>query len=248
LKDAANEGITLVFALPSEGAFGGQVRVGFKPQFFVPWAYRPLVWLPRRRRLDGLTLSGVNTFDARFDVFSKRGRDREVAVRRDADYLQWRYYAHPTKTYETITCERDGQICGYCVLEMGAAAKLSLGRVVALQVLPESGSAARFLAHRALRRLHSLGARVAVLWERPTGPEQEALRSFGFSSRYASIRRPLTRPPYVGQFIVFEGKDAMRAELQPGRSVADSPRRVSRARGCRLHLRRWRLQPIPVIF
>jgi GNAT superfamily N-acetyltransferase len=221
LTGATDEGIGLVFAFPSAGALGGQIRVGFKPQFVVPMASRPLLWPPRPRRFDGLTLNEVNKFDLRFDAFAKCGRNREVSVRRDAAYLQWRYYAHPTKTYETITCERDGEIYGYCVLNVDATRKVAHGLVVDFQVLPESGSTARFLAYHALRRLHSLGARVAVSWERHTGPEQEALRSFGFSRRYASIRRGFKRPQYIEQLIAFEGEDGGVPELRPGRSIAD---------------------------
>ena len=147
LKEADDEGIKLIFAFPSQGAFGGQVRVGFKPQMVVPKAYRPLLGPARRRRFAGLTLGETSMFDARFDVFHKRGRDCEVSVRRDRDFLQWRYHEHPTQTYETLTCERDGEICGYAVLTVNASRKLaSPGYVVDLQVSPESKSAALFLA------------------------------------------------------------------------------------------------------
>src|ERR1700693_261417 len=70
LKEAAEDGIGLLFAFPSEGAFGGQVRVGFKPQMVIPKAYRPLLWPSRRPRSNGMTLGEAHEFDARFDVFS----------------------------------------------------------------------------------------------------------------------------------------------------------------------------------
>ena len=225
LTDAANDGIALVFAFPSAGAFGGQVRVGFRPQFAIPKAYRPLLWPPRRWTFDGLTRGEVSAFDARFDIFSKHARAGEIALQRDADYLQWRYYDHPAKTYDTITCERHGQICGYCVLMIGPRRKkLSQGYVVDFQVLPDSGPAARFLACHALERLRSLGAQVAMSWERPSGPEQEALASYGFSSRYASIRRRLMRPSYIDLFIAYDHQREMPQEPQPVRSLDEPPR------------------------
>jgi len=224
VKDAAEEGIRLIFTFPNEGSFGGQLRVGFKPHMVLPKAYRPLSWPTRGRRFAGLTLSELNKFDTRFDVFN-RGSDQEVRVQRDPEYLQWRYYEHPTQTYETIICERDGEICGYCVLAVNVTGKLvSAGYVVDLQVLPEVESAAAFLAYHSLRRLRSLGARVAVTWERPSGPEQEALRSRGFSRRYASIRRWLTRPAYVDQLIVFGDEAGLLREAKPNRGVAESLR------------------------
>jgi predicted N-acetyltransferase YhbS len=224
LQDAAAAGIALVFAFPSEGAFGGQIRVGFKPQLVVPKAYRPLFWPPRRQRFHDLTLSEVGAFDARFDVFCMHGGDHEISLRRDPAYLNWRYFGHPTQTYDVITCERGGDICGYCVLKVRETRKLAVGYIVDLQVLPDSGSAARFLAHHALLRLRSKGSRLAVSWERPPGEVQEAMGSCGFSPRYASIRQRLRRKRYVDQLIAFDSDDGRPAESVSGARLDGSLR------------------------
>jgi predicted N-acetyltransferase YhbS len=217
LKDATDRGIRLVFAFPTQGAVGGQVRVGYKRHSTVPKTHRPLAWPARRRRFDGFTLGHAHAFDERFDVFSERGNDGEISVQRDAGYLEWRYNANPTQSYETITCERDGQLCGYCVLDMAPAGrKLSQGYIIDMQVLPQSPSAAQFLVYQAIARLRSLGARAAMSWDRPGGPEQEALKAFGFSSRYVSIKRRLTRPPYVDEFIYYDGRGAQQPQLNGG--------------------------------
>ncbi len=210
LKQADEEGIKVVYAFPSQGAFGGQVRVGYKPQLVVSKAYRPLIMPTARRRSSDLTVGAVSEFDARFEPFSKHGRDGELSVQRDPRFLQWRYFEHPTQEYETLVCKRDGEICGYCVLTTKAR-KLLTGYVVDFQVLPESRSAASLLAYHALRRLRALGARVAIAWERPSGLEQEALKSHGFSPLYLSIRRWFTRPAFVDQLIVFDGSDVRAA-------------------------------------
>jgi ribosomal protein S18 acetylase RimI-like enzyme len=215
LEESADDGIGPIFAFPSAGAFGGQIRVGFEPRMVVPKAYRPAVWPSRRPRSASLTLGKVLAFDARFDAFPNRGTASEIKVQRDSEYLQWRYFDHPTQRYETLTCERDGELCGYCVLAVNATGtRFSPGYVVDLQVLPESESAAVFLAYHSLRRLRSLGARVAVSWERPSGREQEALRSIGFSPRYVSMRRCLLRPDYVDHLIVFNGPEQLLHDSQ----------------------------------
>jgi hypothetical protein len=85
-------------------------------------------------------------------------------------------------------------------------------------------SSAMFLAYHSLRRLRSLGARVAVSWERPSGTEQEALSSIGLSPRYASVRRRLTRPTYVDQLIALETDDGVHREARPNCGGADSLR------------------------
>ncbi len=217
LQDAADRGIRLVFAFPTHGAVGGQVRVGYKRHSTVPKTHRPLAWPARRRRLGGFILGDAETFDERFEVFSKRGNGRGISVRRDPEYLEWRYNANPTQSYDTITCERGGQLCGYCVLGMAPTGRrLSPGYIIDLQVLPQAPSAAEFLVYHALARLRSMGAGAAMSWERPGGPEQEALRAFGFSSRYVSIKRRLTRPPYVDEFIYYDGCGGAQAQLNGG--------------------------------
>jgi GNAT superfamily N-acetyltransferase len=102
MEDDATGELAIVYAFPVEAAFRGQVRVGFKPRLTVSAVHRPLLsGLVRRRRFDGLTLGESTSFDSRFDAFSNSGRNSELTVQRDADYLQWRYCAHPAREYET---------------------------------------------------------------------------------------------------------------------------------------------------
>jgi GNAT superfamily N-acetyltransferase len=224
IEDDATAELALVYAFPVEAAFRGQLRVGFKPRLVVSAVHRPLLsGVMRRRRFDGLALSETTSFDSRFDAFSRSGRNSELAVQRDAAYLRWRYFDHPTRRYETIVCERDGEICGYCVLFVDATERLSRGYVVDLQVLPDSEPAAAFLVYHALRRLRSRGAHVAISWVRPPGPEQDGFASLGFSPRYQSIQRRLRRARYVPQFVVFENDPGTLRELLARRGAADPP-------------------------
>ena len=223
LEESTGEGVALVFAFAPEASFGGSVRAGYQPQFAVPKTYCPLVGrITRWRQFGDLALSEVKKFDSRFAVFAS-GRHGEISVQHDPEYLQWRYCENPARRYETIVCERDGDICGYCVLTANATRRLvSPGYVVDLQVVPGAESAAAYLASHSLRRLRSLGVQIAVSWERPTGPEQAALEACGFSSRYDSIRRRLTRRRLVEQFIAFED-EAWTARTLLGRQGLAGP-------------------------
>jgi hypothetical protein len=227
LREVVEEGIQPLFAFPTIGAYGGQVRVGFKSELTVPKAYRPLAIAPRRRRFAGFTLGETTSFDERFDVFSRSRDPGEVSVQRDARYLQWRHCEHPTQAYVTITCERtDGELCGYSVLTVRGTRRWARpGYVVDLETLPGDEAAAEFLAYHSIRRLRSMGARVGVSWERPAGVEQAALASAGFSSRYVSMRRRLSRPDYVDQLIAFE--DTERLQEATGDAAGPPPRRWS---------------------
>lgn len=203
--EAPAEGIDLIFAFPSEGAYGGQIRADFRSAFPVPTVYRSLSGLsPRRGSSDSFAFRTVTSFDARFAAFCGRASDQVLIPRRDPDYLEWRYNQHPLLDYETLICERDGVLCGYAVLTVDSNRRFSPGHIVDFQVLPESDSAAASLLREALHRLRSRGSRVAVTWARPASIEQEAIRSCGFSTRYVALRRRITRTRYVGQFIVFD--------------------------------------------
>lgn len=206
------DGFHLVYAFPTEAAYRGQLRVGFESLFPVPKVHRPLPPAPwRRARSGGLVVRDVQEFDQRFDVFRDRGQGRNIAIERDAEYLRWRYSENPVRQYETIACERDGELCGFCVLYVDAGRSLRPGYVVDLRVLSGFVDVADFLLLHSLQRLHSLGSRVAVAWERPEGPEQEALNRLGFSARYDALRRRLKRPGYVSQVIAYEADpDALR--------------------------------------
>jgi ribosomal protein S18 acetylase RimI-like enzyme len=222
MDDDATGELALVFAFPVEAAFRGQIRVGFEPRLTVFSVHRPLlIGARRRRRFEGLALETATSFDSRFDAFSNAGRDSELTVVRDADYLQWRFFEHPTRAYETLVCERDGEIRGYCVISVDATKRLARGYVLDLQVLPGSDPAAAFLVYHALRRLRSRGARVAITWVRPSGPEQRGLASLGFSPRYQAIQRRLRRGPYLPRFLVFENPAGALRELRAQRGTTD---------------------------
>jgi ribosomal protein S18 acetylase RimI-like enzyme len=225
MEDETTEELALVYAFPVEAAYRGQVRIGFTPGVPPTAVARPLLNTPmKRRRVDGLVVNELTEFDSRFDAFSNSRKGWELNVQRDAEYLQWRYRDHPTRKYDTLVCEKNGQLCGYCAVSVEPTQRhLARGYIVDLQVLPDAEPAAALLGYHALKKLRSRGARVAISWLRPSGPEQEGLASLGFSPRYESIRRRVTRPHYVTQFLVLQNHATTLSELLAGRGLADPP-------------------------
>ena len=224
MEDETTEELALVYAFPVEAAYRGQLRIGFTPRVPVTAVARPLLSTPVRRRVNGLIVNELTEFDSRFDAFSNNRNGSELSVQRDAKYLQWRYRDHPTRNYDTLVCEANGEVRGYCVLSVEATkSHLARGYIVDLQVLPGSEPAAALLGSQALKKLRSRGARVAISWLRPSGPEREGLASLGFSTRYESIRRRVRRDHYVTQFLVLENHGETPSELSAGRGLADPP-------------------------
>ena len=203
-EDVAESDLALVYAFPVEAASRGQVRIGFEAR----WTVTPLAPSatdgPIRRRADDFALDRSASFDSEFDAFTPQERDGELSVDRDPDYLRWRYDQHPTREYDTLVCHREGELCGYCVLSIESEKRMGRGFILDLEVRPDAAAAAAFLVHHALKHLRSRGARVAITWPRPSGPEQEALADQGFSSRYRSIQRRLRRDRYEPQFPIYE--------------------------------------------
>jgi hypothetical protein len=71
----------------------------------------------RMRRRSSLRLESLERFDARFDALWERAKPQlGIAVRRDAEYLNWRYVAMPTHRHERLAAiTARGEAAGYVV-------------------------------------------------------------------------------------------------------------------------------------
>jgi GNAT superfamily N-acetyltransferase len=77
-----------------------------------------LVDLPGRlRRARALRLEALERFDERFDALWERAKPHlGIAVRRNAEYLNWRYVAMPTHRHERLAAvTATGEVAGYVV-------------------------------------------------------------------------------------------------------------------------------------
>ena len=69
---------------------------------------------PRAKRI---SIFRVKEFDERFDDFWNRiSPFFPIIVRRDSEYLTWRYLRNPETNYVIYAAEKDNRILGYCVL------------------------------------------------------------------------------------------------------------------------------------
>jgi hypothetical protein len=61
-------------------------------------------------------------FGAEFTALSERIGDRYgIAMHRSADYLNWRYRAHPLSEFEVVTGGRNGRLLGYAIYQVVGA-------------------------------------------------------------------------------------------------------------------------------
>ena len=76
----------------------------------------PLVKIISRSRPLGAQIQVVRRFDARFtDLWDRLGSKFDLAVRRDAPYLNWKFVEPPHVRYLIVALKRDDDLCGYAV-------------------------------------------------------------------------------------------------------------------------------------
>src|SRR5271155_5966499 len=74
----------------------------------------------RGRKRDSAYDMGVHerAFGEEFNVLDQALRNRQgICTIRNADYLNWRYLAHPTRAHEVLTARSAGELAGYIVFD-----------------------------------------------------------------------------------------------------------------------------------
>jgi hypothetical protein len=145
---------------------------------------RLLDWRDRFHQRDTtLTISiHEGLCDEEFSRLAQRVNDQlGVCVQRTADYLNWRYLAHPLRRYELLTARRHGELLAYLVLThngedaivadlFGVEASAVIGRLMETAV--------------GLLREHGVMTLSVPLWE--SHPWIPLLQRLGFRAREAS--------------------------------------------------------------
>ena len=91
------------------------------------------IWygIPNNRDLANVKISIIESFDDRIDDFWKKvSSDYNIAVARNKEYLNWRYFRKPNAEYTVILAEKDEEILGYIVLRTISKENLKLGYIV----------------------------------------------------------------------------------------------------------------------
>lgn len=78
-----------------------------------------------------LKIERVDRFDQRIDeLWDVLSRNFAIIVKRNEQYLNWRYAENPEKKYLIYQAEKDGDILGYCVLDEIQSQNQKLGAIV----------------------------------------------------------------------------------------------------------------------
>jgi GNAT superfamily N-acetyltransferase len=120
--------------------------------------------LTRTRSPCNETSVGLLTkFDRRFDLLWSSVAERyDVAVSRETDYLDWRYFHNPEQRYLVTTFEEHNQLLGYLVLATRDIEKAIIGYLV--DIVGTDVRIIESLLNFALRYLNRIGAAAAFAW------------------------------------------------------------------------------------
>ncbi len=112
--------IRLAKPLRMDRKIAEKVRVPLVARSISKLGNRLLRWQDQRRKFSGMEQIGWHTGSCgeEFSTLAVTvSADHEVCLARTADYLNWRYVAHPFQKFEILTARRDGALGAYLVLK-----------------------------------------------------------------------------------------------------------------------------------
>ncbi len=201
---AADAGAKLVYGFPNgQSVHGFLTRLGWTTLDPVPFLIRPLRtrylaermklgayarWvpdLPLFVSLDRFVLRGRIERVVRFDdrataLWHAVVRDDQIAIERDARYLNWRLIDKPFEHYDNVAVvdgDRMTAFVSHCVKAKHGG---QIGYLMEALAGPGGRGALRTLISRALGDMTRRGADVALAWCMPHSPSYSALLQSGF--------------------------------------------------------------------
>lgn len=133
----------------------------------------------------GVEVRRIALFDDRFDDLwsdSPMARSRKVAIARNAEFLNWRFFEHPLQHYVVFVAETRGKPVGYIVLKFYRKGNKFYGHIVdILTVKHDAEFVAKALLREAFRFFEWARGDIISCWMCPSNPYHEVLGSLGFA-------------------------------------------------------------------
>ena len=119
-------------------------------------------------------------FDARFDTLWAQVCDSiSLGIRKDANYLTWRYCANPRKCYRILVAKQGRELAGLLVLRQSRR----MGEIAELMALPDHIDAVSSLLMAAVSHARRGGGLVLSAWSPAEHPYHASFRRAGFVSQ-----------------------------------------------------------------
>jgi hypothetical protein len=113
--------------------------------------------LIRAKQNEGIEIGQVDRLDDQFDQFWKKAAALYPIIGiRDKNYMTWRYFQHPTRTYTLYRAISNGEMRGYIVLRK--VELLNFNSAVIVDLLALDGEAVSALVKRGIQHSQQEGA------------------------------------------------------------------------------------------
>ncbi|GAB4538305.1 MAG: hypothetical protein Kow0063_25980 [Anaerolineae bacterium] len=130
----------------------------------------------------------VSEFDERVDDLWYQARDiAPILIRRQRNYLNWRYASHPEHHYKILVVEDDDRISGYAVLGQHVVDDLLVGFVMDLLVEPGSVDVVDLLLEEVVAHAKGEGCDLISCLMLAHSPYVQGLKRQGFVRAPASL-------------------------------------------------------------
>ncbi|KIL43006.1 GNAT family N-acetyltransferase [Jeotgalibacillus campisalis] len=139
--------------------------------------------LKNKRKLpDALTVTKLDQADKRIDhIWEEGSKDHDILLTRNASFINWRYFSHPSRTYEVYIVENQSDAIGYIVLKKEIIEKnnekLELIHVIDL-FFPDKGQNRKDMSS-ALQHI-TKGADLISVWSLPNTAQDKLFKKLTF--------------------------------------------------------------------
>ncbi len=130
-----------------------------------------------------ITIQEQHSFDDRFDRFWEKVQlQYPIIIRRDSQFLKWKYLEQPDMRYRIFTAARDGEFRGYIILRCAFPPESNAGIIADILTDPRDKAGLRMLLFHAVRFFKSQNMKY-IYCASSIPAYQRAFQSVGFRKK-----------------------------------------------------------------
>ena len=130
-----------------------------------------------------ITIQEQHSFDDRFDRFREKVQlQYPIIIRRDSQFLKWKYLEQPDMRYRIFTAARDGEFRGYIILRCAFPPESNAGIIADILTDPRDKAGLRMLLFHAVRFFKSQNMKY-IYCASSIPAYQRAFQSVGFRKK-----------------------------------------------------------------
>jgi len=158
--------------------------------------------------VENVTVSEITEFDDRINRFWKEASSAfKIAVVRNKEYLNWRYFQRPNSDFTVLLAEEGKKLLGYIVFSVQKTLHRNRGYVIDIITHPDRPEIIQFLISKAIDRLKKEKVSLIVCSMMKNNPYYKVFRENGFVRHSGSHILALADPSKVSEMFVKDPKN-----------------------------------------